>query len=464
MAILNWPNTISIPSMKYKNSDIIIPVSILAHLFIINVVFYFLTPDVYMHDYSAIYYSGSWLFICYILNFYPTDRQEFFWTRFHKFIQVIFVYYFSYFAFFVFINKLPTYFLYNVLVLTILFFSLLWYRVLFYWVRGKFRIGGRNYIRVVVLGRDRNLKKIRKVFDNPNYGYRYMGYFSESTSKSPTYLGDIMECFGYILNHDVDEIYCVASQFREGELKNFVNFADNNLIRFKVILDDMDMFNRAMTIESYNLTPVLNFRKLPLDTEISRILKRSFDLVFSSLVILFLLSWLTPLLYLIIKLESPGDVFFKQLRHGLKRRTFYCYKFRTMTDNMDSDQKMASKNDMRITKVGAFLRKTSIDELPQFFNVLKGEMSVVGPRPHMVVHTQDFEKSVNKYLVRHFVKPGITGLAQIRGFRGEILEPADINHRTRLDIFYVEKWSLELDIRIIFDTVYNVFKGEEKAY
>ena len=423
-----------------------------------------LTPETYLSAYNAIYYSTSWLFITYILNFYPTERKELFWSRFHKFIQVVVVFYFAYFARFAFIQELPNSLEYEFLVLGLLFLCLFWYRVTFYWLRGKYRIGGRNYLKVVVLGRDRNLKKIRKVFDNPSYGYRYMGYFSDSPSKSPTYLGPVLNSFGYILNSDIDEIYCVASQFQEAELKNFVGFADNNLIRFKVILDDMDIFNRSMTIESYNLTPVLNFRKLPLDLPYAKIVKRSFDILFSSLVILLILSWLTPILYILIKLESPGDLYFKQMRHGLKRRTFQCYKFRSMTENRDSDQKMATRNDMRVTRIGAFLRKTSLDELPQFINVFKGEMSVVGPRPHMVVHTQDFEKSVDKYLVRHFVKPGITGLAQIKGFRGEILEATDINHRTRLDIFYVEKWSMELDLRIIFNTVYNVIKGEEKAY
>ena len=243
-----------------------------------------------------------------------------------------------------------------------------------------------------------------------------------------------------------------------------MDFADNNLIRFKVILNDMDVFNRAMSIESYERTPVLNLRSLPLDTPYAHITKRAFDIVFSSVVILFVLSWLTPILYIIIKAESPGSLFFKQLRHGLKRKTFWCYKFRSMTVSSTANQEMACKNDMRATKFGKFMRKTSLDELPQFFNVFMGEMSVIGPRPHMVVHTEDFEKSVDKYLVRHFVKPGITGLAQIKGYRGEILAPEDIKNRTRMDIFYVEKWSPGLDLEILHGTFLNLFKKEEKAY
>jgi len=450
--------------MKNRKSDLIIPISILAHLCLINGILYILTPDTYCHTLNVVYYNFSWLLVTFILNFYPTSRKELFFTRIHKFIQVVFVYFLAYFSLFGLTAVSPISIQYQLFVFAVLAVAILGYRIFFFWFRERYRLQGGNNARVVVLGRDRNLKKIRNVFDNPNFGYHYMGYFSDKHSKSPTYLGDTNESFRYILDNDIEEIYCVASQFSVGVLKNFMNFADNNLIRFKVILDDMDVFNRAMTIETYDKTPVLNLRNLPLDTEYARIIKRGFDVVFSSLIILLILSWLTPLLYVLIKLESPGSFYFKQLRHGLKRETFWCYKFRSMTVNTDSDQKMATKNDMRVTKIGRFIRKTSLDELPQFINVFKGEMSVVGPRPHMVVHTKDFEKSVDKYLVRHFVKPGITGLAQIKGYRGEIVKPADINNRTRLDIFYVETWSLGMDIHILFRTIYNVFKGEKKAY
>ena len=450
--------------MKYRNSDFIIPISIVLHLCIINSVFFVLTPETYLNVFNIAYYNISWLLVTFFLNYYTTERKELFFTRFHKIIQVIFVYFLAYFALFAIKNERIASIQYQYLVFGILSICLLWYRIMFFWIRGKFRVIGGNNVKVIVLGRDRNLKKIRKVFDNPTFGYHYMGYFSDKPSKSPTYLGEIMDSFGYILNYDVDIIYCVASNFNEAELKNFVDFADNNLIRFKVILDDMDVFNRAMSIETYNTTPVLNLRNVPLDTEYGRIIKRSFDIAFSGMVILCILSWLTPILYILIKLDSPGDFYFKQMRHGYKRQTFWCYKYRSMAVNKESDSQMAKKGDMRVTRIGKFIRKTSIDELPQFINVFKGDMSIVGPRPHMVVHTSDFEKSVDKYLVRHFVKPGITGLAQIKGYRGEIVKPSDIMNRTRLDIFYVERWSMGLDLQIIFYTVYNIFKGEDKAY
>ena len=178
----------------------------------------------------------------------------------------------------------------------------------------------------------------------------------------------------------------------------------------------------------------------------------------------FILSWLTPILWILVKLESKGPLIFKQEREGLNGEHFVCYKFRSMKLNSLADKVHASKNDTRITKMGSFLRKTSMDELPQFYNVLFGDMSVVGPRPHLESLSLEYQREVEDYLKRHIVKPGITGLAQISGYRGEIKKKSDIKNRVRLDIFYIENWSFLLDLKIIIQTVLNVFKGEEKAY
>ncbi|WP_299435553.1 exopolysaccharide biosynthesis polyprenyl glycosylphosphotransferase [uncultured Maribacter sp.] len=449
---------------KIKRSHLIIPISIIIHLCIINGTLLLLTPETYLHVNNILYYNFSWLIITYGINYYPTGRKDTFMTNVTKMFQLYFIYGLAYLALFT-ITRTPVHSLqHQLLVFLLICSSLTWYRIIFFWARRNYRMIGGNSANVVVLGRDPNLKKIRRIFDDPYLGYRYKGYFDNEKSKSPTYLGNIVDSFGYILENDIDEIYCVASNFNTEELKNLVNFADNNLIKFKIILDNKEVFSKAMSIEAYQNIPVLNLRKVPLDTEYARIAKRTFDILFSLLVIIGVLSWLTPILYVLIKLESKGPLYFKQKRHGFKRRIFWCYKYRSMTVNKDSDAKMATKNDARVTKIGKFMRKTSIDELPQFFNVLKGEMSVVGPRPHMEAHTEDYQGSVDKYLVRHFVKPGITGLAQTKGYRGEIGMKSDILNRTRLDIFYVERWSLMLDIRIIYATVANVFIGEEKAY
>jgi putative colanic acid biosynthesis UDP-glucose lipid carrier transferase len=195
-----------------------------------------------------------------------------------------------------------------------------------------------------------------------------------------------------------------------------------------------------------------------------RFKKRLFDIVFSALVLLFLLSWLYPILAIIIKLQSKGPVIFKQIRNGRSNRPFYCYKFRSMRIDNPDDAKQAQKNDSRFTKIGAFMRRTNLDELPQFFNVLIGEMSVVGPRPHMTIHNDKYQKIIDKYLVRNFVKPGITGWAQVNGFRGETKEDDLMEKRVLKDIEYLGSWTLMFDVRIVFLTIYLTFKGDKFAF
>lgn len=449
---------------KFRNSDLIIPISIIIHLGIINGLLFLLTPQTYLNGYHILYYNAMWLMITYILDYYPVGRKEKFTTNLRKVLQLYFLYGLAYFALFGIVGKIYDFAEYQFLVYLIICAALTWYRVLFFWTRSQYRMDGGNSVNLVVLGGNGEENRIKKVFDQPDLGYRYHGYFNDKKLKNSGYLGRVVDSFLYILENDIDEIYCVASQFNSEEMRNLIGFADNNLIKFRVILDNKKMFSRAMSIELYNNVPVLNLREVPLDTEYARIAKRTFDILFSSLVILTILSWLSPLLFILIKLESKGDLYFKQKRHGLRRQVFWCYKFRSMVSNGGCDSQMATKNDTRVTKIGNFLRKTSIDELPQFFNVFMGDMSVVGPRPHMELHTSDYETSVDKYLVRHFVKPGITGLAQVKGYRGEIENRTDIQNRVRLDIFYVEKWSLWFDISIIFTTIANFFLGQEKAY
>ena len=219
-----------------------------------------------------------------------------------------------------------------------------------------------------------------------------------------------------------------------------------------------------MKLDYYGYIPIISLRDIPLEDPINKYIKRLFDFLFSLFIILFVLSWLTPILAFFIKIESNGPVFFKQKRNGLNYHEFDCYKFRSMNLNEIADLEQVSKNDPRITKTGRFIRKTSIDELPQFFNVLLGDMSVVGPRPHMVSHTEMYAKRIDKFMVRHFVKPGITGLAQTNGFRGEVENDKDIIYRVKYDIFYMENWSFLLDAKIIVMTLINAIRGDKKAY
>lgn len=431
---------------------------------IVNIALYALTPETYKNAFTIAFINLAWFFVTYSLDFYPTARRESFSQSLKNFFKLYILFGLVYFTSFAFLKPYPYSWQYLSLVYLIICALLMLFRIFFYWSRNLVRTKEYVHTRTVVIGRDKNLKKIRRIFDIPKYGYQYMGYFDNSKSNSPTYLGDIESSYEYIFNNNIEEVYCLASRLSKDEIKHIMNIADNSLKKIKIIPDNKELFSRAMSIELYDSVPVLNLRASPLDFEYSNLIKRIFDIIFSLLVIIFVLSWLTPLVFILMKLDSKGPLFFKQKRHGVNKNTFWCYKFRSMTKSDDSDTKMATKNDMRVTKLGKILRKTSIDELPQFFNVLKGDMSIVGPRPHMEVHTKQYETSVEKYLVRHFLKPGITGLAQVKGYRGEILRKSDIVNRVRYDIFYMEKWSILLDIQIITLTVTNVFSNEEKAY
>jgi len=280
--------------------------------------------------------------------------------------------------------------------------------------------------------------------------------------KNKTFI--LKDTFEYILNEGIDEIYCSISEHTNAQIADIVDFADNNLKILKFIPDSKEIYSKKLRYEYYDYIPVLTLRTIPLEDSVNMILKRVFDIVFSSFVIVFVLSWLTPIIALFIKLESKGPVFFKQSRNGFNYKEFDCYKFRSMMPNKDAHLYQATRGDQRITKVGRFIRKTSMDELPQFFNVLFGDMSVVGPRPHMVSHTNMYAKKIDKFMVRHFVKPGITGLAQTSGFRGEVETDIDIIGRVKYDIFYIENWSLILDVKIIIQTFINAVQGEDKAY
>ncbi len=446
-----------------KWSFFIIPFSVVAHVVTINVTLHLLTPMTYTSFGGILGFNLAWFVPAFLLDFYSVERKERFITKFNKFLKHYFIFCLAYFTVLSFlkIDFSPEY---QLFVLSFLLFLLVFYRWFFFSVRRLYRIEGGNYVNVIIVGEDKNNKVIRKVFENPDFGYRYKGYFHDSSSKETDYLGRIESCYDFIKYNNIDEIYCIVSQFSNEELHRLISFADNNLKRLKLIPDNKEIFTRTMNVELFDTLPVLNLRNSPLEKNYAKYGKRAFDILFSSFVIFFILSWAIPLLFVITRLESKGSLFFKQLRHGYNKQPFYCYKFRSMAVNSFADSAMCVRNDVRITRVGKILRKTSIDELPQFFNVLMGQMSVVGPRPHMQAHTDEYSASVDKYLVRHYAKPGITGLAQIKGYRGEIIHKSDIINRTRFDIFYLEKWSPALDLKIIYLTIKNMITGEEKAY
>ena len=233
---------------------------------------------------------------------------------------------------------------------------------------------------------------------------------------------------------------------------------------FMNLPDLKSIISRRLKVEYYHGKPYYIIRRNPLLLVINRIIKRGFDLLFSSIVIMCVLSWLTPLVGLLIKLDSKGPIFYKQKRSGRNNRIFHCYKFRTMTYEKHAEFKAATKNDSRVTKLGRFLRKSSLDEFAQFFNVFLGDMSIVGPRPHPLKLNDDYKNKVERYMLRHAVKPGVTGLAQAKGYRGEVFDSLTMKQRVKVDIFYIENWTFWLDVKIIFLTVYNMCRGDKNAY
>lgn len=259
----------------------------------------------------------------------------------------------------------------------------------------------------------------------------------------------------------ITEVYIKISLLDEELLEELSNYCDNNFIRLRLILDWQKLSSKAVESRNISHTTVLNIPLTPLDDPYNTLLKRTFDVLFSAFMMLFVLSWLFPILAVIIKITSKGPVFFQQKRTGLGNREFNCWKFRSMTVNKDSDKVQATKGDKRITKVGHFLRRSSLDEFPQFINVFLGDMSVVGPRPHMLKHTEEYSQLIGNFMNRHAIKPGITGLAQVKGYRGEIDDSHLLTNRVRLDRFYVNNWSLYLDLKIVFFTMFGIFNDHK---
>jgi len=309
-----------------------------------------------------------------------------------------------------------------------------------------------------------------RVFDemlrNVYNGIVILGFFDDDTEKSNYgILGTIEEAKDYILKHGVTNVFCTLPVSAEEKIQDFIKFCESHVINFHIVPSIGYYYSGAPPIvEQIGKMPVFVLRNIPLSYLHHALIKRGFDVLVSSIAILILFPILFPVLSILIKLSSPGPIFFKQLRTGKQGKDFYCYKFRTMRCSADAHTKQATRDDDRKTKLGNFLRKTSLDELPQLFNVLVGNMSLVGPRPHMLKHTTEYTPKVDKYMVRHFVKPGITGLAQVNGFRGETRDIELMEKRILCDIEYVENWSLKLDIKILFKTVFMILKGDDKAY
>ncbi len=332
----------------------------------------------------------------------------------------------------------------------------------------QYRRRGRNFSRVIIIGANSiSLRLYNEMVSDAGFGYKFMGFFTDDKPVDgiPVDLirGTLDDVNAFVAENAVDEIYFTLSGANDGIMNRMISTADANTCQFNYVPQLNRYVNRRFDLYAIGSMPILGVRHNPLKSLANQFLKRTFDILFSSAFLI-----VSPLIFIpvaiAIKMSSPGPVFFRQKRTGYRGRDFMCLKFRTMRVNADADKIQATQNDPRKTRVGDFLRRTSIDELPQFINVFLGDMSVVGPRPHMLKHTEEYSRIIDKYMVRHIVKPGITGWAQINGYRGQTEKLWQMEKRVEFDVWYIENWSFMLDVKIILRTVINALQGEKNAF
>jgi len=344
-----------------------------------------------------------------------------------------------------------------VIMYSILFSSFFVWKIVFILLLRWFRKKGFNYRNIIIVSDTDSPIQIQSYIEaHPEDGYRIQKFYEPKNYEISQLHQEIKD---FCSNNHVHEIFYTMSSIHHNSLVDLMNFAEENFIKMRLIADFRSIMFRTLELEHFDLVPILKVVSTPLDSWHNQFIKRVFDIFFSIFVITCILSWLIPILSIIIKLDSKGPIFFKQQRTGRDNKPFMCYKLRTMYVNNESDTLQATKHDKRITKIGQFLRNSSLDELPQFFNVLIGEMSVVGPRPHMLKHTQDFAEELETFMVRHHIKPGITGLAQTKGYRGETDDFEKRKNRVKMDLFYIKNWSFVFDLAIIVNTVLDIFRG-----
>ena len=335
------------------------------------------------------------------------------------------------------------------------------------------RLSGHDMVKAVIFGTGDMAQKVANVMSDGWNGYCLLGCFTDKgaqqlvaadTGKPVKRLGDKAAIIDFIEHNNVDELYISEVPGSDVDFKTLMKVCDKHMVRSYYVPSTVYGEFRKAKVKEFGDIYVLSQYDEPLRDVRNRLKKRLFDFIVSLLFICTLFPIILVVVYIVSKITMPGPLFFKQKRTGYDGRDFWCYKFRSMKVNKDSDTVQAVKDDPRVTKWGAFMRHTNIDELPQFINVLKGDMSLVGPRPHMLAHTDYYSELISDYMIRHYVKPGITGWAQTHGERGETKTVDDMRRRVEKDIWYIEHWSFWLDIQIMFKTISDAIHGDEKAY
>lgn len=412
-----------------------------------------------------IYLNLTWLILVFVFGAHKTDRNTSKKSLLFSYINIIVFFFFLFLIYFQ-LTALSYYPRHYIKYLFPLFFVLLvaW-KLSLYYAFYFYRERGFNYRNVIILGYTPVTENLHHYFiTNRWHGYRFLGFFDETMDEKRQIVGQWKDLKSYMETTHVDEIYVALHAIPESIMGQITGVISGYPVRIRIIPDLGTFSFKSAELISYGSLPVIHIHPGPLSYWYNQLIKRLFDIFLSLFVATFILSWISLMLFLISRFGTRNGVFFRQRRTCIDGRVFTCIKFRTMKKNEDADLRQATCDDDRITTVGRFLRKYSLDELPQFINVLLGDMSVVGPRPHMVAHTDQYRKMIRQFMLRHTVKPGITGLAQVNGYRGQIKSQSDIENRVAFDVQYIESWTIDLDMKIILQTLWVIIRGQKEAY
>ncbi len=434
---------------------------------------YFFQPII--PDYAAqeyfyffVFCNGMWLIACAVYSMYQSQQTSSFERLMKSTLKGYFLFLISAVLYLYFLKEAGISRLFIITFFSAFLVSLMFNRMIYLFTYLYFKKKDYLVKRVLIIGYNNVARKLAKHLENIGMHMEIVGFCEEeyNVDELSTYpiLSTPASAVQISAEYNINEIYSTILPEQNKLIYILMEEADRASIRFKLVPDLAIFVKRPMYVDYFGDMPILSARSEPLDDIANRIKKRVLDLVVSFLVVLLILSWLIPIISLFIWLGSKGPIFFVQKRSGVNNKTFNCLKFRSMKMNTEANVRQATRDDDRLTSIGKFLRKTNLDEFPQFFNVFMGSMSIVGPRPHMLKHTEDFSQQYDQYVIRHFMKPGITGWAQIHGHRGEITSRADIKNRVEHDLWYMENWNQWLDFKIIFLTAYNMIRGQENAY
>jgi putative colanic acid biosynthesis UDP-glucose lipid carrier transferase len=455
---------------KYQNLyKIFFAFADLAVLNVINLGLLFLidkhAANLFVYAIFCIFSNISWMICSYTSAMYLTDRL----SNFRRLVSrtlAAFIFYNCFLFLFGALSDLTirnTYLYYDLGCFAIfLFLSRAFYIML---MTTLYR-SDQHRKKIAFIGCNKHVLTLINHFQSHRQSTEIAGVFNDNQESGAglPFLGDVADCVNYAREHKITEIYSTLSPKAYPALYALAQSAEQSFIRFRFVPDLSDYVDTKCKIDFIDDTAVISLRNEPLADISGQLKKRIFDVVVSSLILVFILSWLLPILGLLIKLTSKGPVFFTQLRSGKNNIPFRVIKLRTLRINEESESKQVTRGDQRITPIGRFLRKTNLDELPQFLNVLAGDMSIIGSRPHMLKHTEEYAQLYDNYMLRHYTKPGITGWAQVNGYRGEIKEPGQLRARVEHDIWYMENWSIWLDFKIVSLTVLKTLTGDKNAF